>query len=301
MPKTKVFCCLMIIIFISEVPSGQTEQYYHQSDGCDWEGSGSHSDSERVVTPVYLRCSHGTIKWFSPRGGLRIVLKHGTSNKDFKGCIRMAKNVSSVRMYIEGHRKLHHLYSVDDGKHIDLLRCFVSNNGKVALFIESETTNILNDMVQLSYDLQSVSSKRDLLDEYEECRPCDDSQMISLFCTSDFIIQGTISSLFHNQELERSELTIRASSVIKDPVNNLFVINNSSSNDIANNHYGIIRYITLYRPLKCGTKAGSGTEFLFFGRWILGNPVISCAPKLTYWKHVKSKAMENGSYQCQLD
>jgi diacylglycerol kinase (ATP) len=286
--------------------------YNHQiSDLCDWEGSGSlEIDSDRVVVPVYLRCSHGTIKWFYPKGGLRVVLRHGTSNKNFRGCIRIARNTSdSVRMYIEGNQQLHKLYAFDDGKHIDLLRCFVSINGKIAIFVESEpsVTNDLNrDIVKFSYDLQSVSTKNELLEDYEECRPCDESEMLSSFCTSDFIIEGTINTLFHNKQLERSELTVRAHRIIKDPIDNSYTTignknsNNSASVDAVISHYGIVKYFNLYRPLKCGTKAGSGTEFLFFGRWILGNPVISCAPKLTYWKHVKSKALESGTNQCQL-
>lgn len=305
------YCTLVVVILhivmIVCVPINKNE-YHHNSDVCDWEGSGNqNTDSERVVVPVYLRCTHGTIKWIYPKGGLRVVLRHGTSNKDFRGCIRVAKNTSNVRMYIEGHRQLHKLYASDDGKHSDLLRCFVSNDGQIAIFLESEPWTSKNgrlnrDVVRFDYHLQSVSSQEELLHDYSECRPCDDLQLVSTFCTSDFIIEGTISSLYHNLELERSELTIRARKVIKDPVDyNINTLGNDSAKDLYNNsEYGIVKYFTLHRPLKCGTKAGSGTEFLFFGRWVLGNPVISCAPKIEYWKHVKSKAIESGLNQCQL-
>jgi len=289
-------------------PLQQLENHHHQhhsSDGCDWEGSGLRQESERVVVPVYLRCSHGSIKWHYPRGALRVVLRHGTSSKDFRGCIRVANNISSVRMYIEGHRKLHNLYSHDDGKHPDLLRCFVSNHGQIALYIEAEPPNIddlRHEIVAFSYALNSVSSQSALLNDYEECRPCDDHEMHTSFCTSDFIIQGTIMSLNHNKDLERTELHVKMTRVFKDPMDKAFVLKsgNFSSHDLFTSEYGIEKYFTLHRPLKCGTKAGTGTEFLFLGRWILGNPVIVCAPKVTYWKHVKSKAIDTGANQCEL-
>ena len=314
MPFYVSFCLIFWTLTLCSTticsPISYSSVNYHQiSDVCDWEGSGSiELDSDRAVVPVYLRCSHGTIKWFYPKGGLRVVLRYGTSNKNFRGCIRVARNTSnSVRMYIEGNQQLHKLYSYDDQKHIDLLRCFVSIDGKIAIFVESEPllTHDLNDkqIVKFSYDLQSVSSKQELISEDEECKPCDDNQMLSLYCTSDFIIEGTIHTLLHSNQLERSELTVRAHKIIKDPIDNTYQTlgqNNSVSVDAVMSRYGIVKYFTLHRPLKCQTKAGSGTEFLFMGRWLLGSPVISCAPKLSHWKHVKSRAQESGTNQCQL-
>lgn len=313
-PYYQTYCWLTLlftltIISTSSSPISYSASNYHQiSDTCDWEGSGSvEKESDRVVIPVYLRCSHGTIKWFYPKGGLRVVLLYGHSNKNFRGCIRVARNTSSsVRMYVEGNQQLHKLYSFDDGKDIDLLRCFVSINGKIAIFVESEPSLsadlIAKDVVKFSYDLQSVSSKEELISEDEECKPCDDNQMLSLFCTSDFIIEGTIHSLMHNKPLERSEVTVRAHRVIKDPLDNTYTTigQNTVSVDAIISGYGIVKYFTLHRPLKCQTRAGSGTEFLFMGRWLLNNPVITCAPKLSHWKQVKSKAIDSGANQCQL-
>ncbi|XP_054155144.1 meteorin-like protein [Oppia nitens] len=305
-----VWMTLLLIPSIKCLPVSYTALNYQQiSDVCDWEGSGSiETDSDRVIVPVYLRCSHGIVKWLYPKGGLRVVLKHGTSDKEFRGCIRVARNTSkSVRMYVEGNQQLHKLYAFDDNKDIDLLRCFVSNNGKIAIFVESEPSLsndlIYKDFVKFSYDLQSVSSKEELITDDEECKPCDDNQLLSQYCTSDFIIEGSINSLFHNKPLERSEVTVRAHRVIKDPVDNTYQTlghNNSVSVDAIISQYGIVKHYTIYRPLRCRTKAGSGTEFLFIGRWLLGSPVISCAPKLEHWKHVKSKALESGTNECQL-
>lgn len=314
-PYYKTWLTLVLtltIISTTSTPVSYSSTNYHQiSDVCDWEGSGSvEMESDRVVVPVYLRCSHGTIKWIYPKGGLRVVLLYGSSNKNFRGCIRVARNSSrSVRMYVEGNQQLHRLYSFDDGKHIDLLRCFVSINGKIAIFVESEPSLsndlIAGDVVKFSYDLQSVSSKEELISEDEECKPCDDEQMLSLFCTSDFLVEGTIHALMHNKPLERSEVTVRAHRVIKDPNDNTYTTfdRNSQSVDSVEaiiSSYGITKYFTLHRPLKCQTRAGSGTEFLFMGRWLLGNPVITCAPKLSHWNQVKKQAIESAANQCQL-
>jgi hypothetical protein len=148
-----------------------------------------------------------------------VVLRYSTSNREFRGCIRVARNTSrSVRLYVEGHKQLHPLYSYDDHKDVDLLRCFVSIGGQIAIFVESEPTLpndlIHKDIVQFSYDLQSVSSKEELMAEDQECKPCDDSQVLSLFCSSDIIIEGTIESLFHNQPLQRSDWRARQMSAI---------------------------------------------------------------------------------------
>ncbi|GFR22195.1 meteorin-like protein [Trichonephila clavata] len=118
-----------------------------------------------------------------------------------------------------------------------------------------------------------------------ECQPCSDEEILRSYCSSDFVIQGTVSALNHNVSTQTSELTIRTTSI---------------KIDSAHKSWANVKYVTLHRPLKCGTKAGMG-EFLFLGRWRLGHPIVHCAPRLSYWKEIRRKAIETKTNLCQLD
>ncbi|KAI1291806.1 Meteorin-like protein [Halotydeus destructor] len=266
------------------------------SDSCDWEGSGLYQKSaDRVVVPVYLRCSQGTVRWLYPTSALQITLRYGSHSGDFRGCIKVSRNVtSSVRVYVDGLREsLHKVYSVDDGQSPDLLRCFVSTKGQVSLYIEAEEHKhniVKHELFQFSYHLQPVHSKKALNDEADECRPCSDYEIHTAYCVSDFVIRGTISSMFNNKALQMTELSIKASEIKRD-----LMPTSANSTALAGKH------AVLYRPMKCHSKAGLHSEFLFIGHWVLGSPVIKCAPHMSYWKHVKSRAIALNANQCQLD
>ncbi|XP_076312186.1 meteorin-like protein isoform X1 [Tachypleus tridentatus] len=261
------------------------------SDICDWYGSGLLQE-EREVQSVYLRCGQGRIQWQYPRGALRLVLRHGFSGRDFFGCLRTDARFSGANIYVEGRRKLHILFTKTDGKHPDLFRCFTSNLGKVALYVEAEQTGngLHKEVASFSYDLQPASS-RSLRSEFQECRPCTEDELLQKFCTSDFVIQGTVDTLRHQNALQRSELEVRITRAYRKNDTSLLV---PKSTQLEPDH------IVLYRPLKCGTQAATGS-FLFLGRWILGIPVIQCAPRITEWQKVRRKAILHGKHQCQLN
>lgn len=122
-----------------------------------------YNEEERGVQPVYLRCSQGKVTWKYPRGGLRVVLRHGTQGKEFKGCLRAGQHFRGVRIYLEGHRRLHLLHSPDDGRHPELPRCFASRRGQAALYVEAEPVSnsvlLKRNVVEFTYDLQLKSSR----------------------------------------------------------------------------------------------------------------------------------------------
>lgn len=100
--------------------------------------------------------------------------------------------------------------------------------------------------------------------------------------------------MYQNELIQQTELTIHSHELVRDSEPKVF---NSTvvteENDI---HYiGIV-----YRPLHCGTKVGSG-EFLFIGRWRLGMPILTCAPRWTEWKRIRQKAIESENLDCLLD
>lgn len=275
-----VFSSLLIaVILILNLPQKVCGQ---SSDICDWVGSGLHQGVPKGVQPLYLRCTQGHIKWHYPRGALRALLRPPISN--FRGCIKVSANSTGARLYLEGQKRLYPLYKAGDGKSDELHRCFTSRKGQVALYVEADPPlDILKkDTMEFSYDL---TAQENLADDLEECRPCTDEEILHSFCISDFVVQGTVSSLNHNSAAQVSELIIRTTSIKKD--------NRQKSQWNA-------KHVTLHRPLKCGTKVGMG-EFLFLGRWQLGHPVIHCAPRLSHWKEIRRKSILDRTNQCQLD
>ncbi|XP_054720500.1 meteorin-like protein isoform X2 [Uloborus diversus] len=277
-----LFVFSTVFISIILILNNAREVCGHSSDACDWVGSGLHHRVPRGVQPLYLRCTRGHIKWHYPRGALRALLRPRLTN--FQGCIRVSANSTGARLFLEGEKRLYPLYRADDGKPEDYHRCFTSRRGQVALYIEADPPlDILRkDVVEFSYDLVP---QENLADDMEECRPCNDNEILAAYCTSDFIVQGTVSALSHNNAAQTSELSVRATAIKRD----------SPPKSWHNT-----KYVTLHRPLKCGTKAGMG-EFLFLGRWRLSKPVIHCAPRLSHWKEIRRKALAEGVNQCQLD
>ena len=274
------------------------------SDSCDWTASGlTDSPDDKSVVPIYLRCLEGNVKWRYPRSGLHVVLSR--SDSEFRGCIRISRNVTSkVRIFVEGISQLRTLYdpSRDDNSHPDQLRCFVSNHQRIALYLESIDHNEnlsfkKPQFFEFNYHLEPVASPKVLHDDMDICRPCSDEELTALYCSSDFILSGYIQSLRNDEQLKRTELSVRITDMKKDSLPSL--LRNGSYDTHQPKKQSQV--VVLHRPLKCHSKAGLGSEFLFLGRWILGNPVIKCAPKLSHWKHAKHRSIQSGSNQCKLE
>ncbi|GFQ93517.1 meteorin-like protein [Trichonephila clavata] len=265
-------------------------------DNCDWTGSGTLEMAlSRGVQPVYLRCNQGTIRWHYPQGALRIVLQSRSAGSPFSACIRRSKGSSGARIYLAGKKKLILIFNSEDP--VDLVRCVTSEEGRVTLYVEADPISDLlrRTTAEFSYHLKKVSrrSNESLADE---CQPCSEEQLLHHYCSSDFVLQGKVTNLFHNQRLQVTELTVRISKIHRANELQKFP---RISNDITET-VTPSKYVILQRPLKCGTKAGSG-EYLFLGKWILGNPSLDCVPRITEWKKVRRKALQEGSNQCLLN
>jgi hypothetical protein len=121
--------------------------------------STSASDGQgRGVTPVYLRCSQGHLEWVYPRGALRVLVRLGTSGRDFRGCVKVGSNFGGARIFLEAPRSLVPLFSVEDGAPVQLVRCFHSRGGQAALYVEAATskTDFTKEVASLTYDLEPL-------------------------------------------------------------------------------------------------------------------------------------------------
>uniref|UniRef100_A0A2R5L442 Putative secreted protein n=1 Tax=Ornithodoros turicata TaxID=34597 RepID=A0A2R5L442_9ACAR len=287
---------ILLVACVCLSRTSSVSAFYSSEGGCDWEGSGLHREtsaspmsnelrSSREVVPVYLRCDQGTIVWHYPRGALRVLLRHGTSGRDFRACVRVASNSSGAAIHLEGHRRLLPVFQGprEDGE--DTVRCFASYRGQVALFLEATPgPHLRRNTLRLWYHLTPVSSPRELLKDDTECRPCSDRELLHLYCSSDFVVEGNVSRLQHVTRRDVTEIHVRATRIHRS--------------DSTPRGSGDTMFL-LERPLKCGTRAGRGS-FLFVGQLVLGRSTLRCAPRLEHWKELRDRATRKGTAACAL-
>jgi hypothetical protein len=145
------------------------------------------------------------------------------------------------------------------------------------------------------------------------------------------VARGIITGVFNNEVLARSEVSTRVTTVYRQlqPVfkphnataleysmlqkehsdiemfsfvtNALLDSSSSTGGNTSQNSY-MHRYLygTLYVPIHCGAKHGPG-EFIFMGRFILDDPVLTCAPRIEDWLQARRMAAQDGSVQCLLE
>lgn len=170
---------------------------------------------------------------------------------------------------------------------------------------------------------------------FAECRPCSVKESLEMFCSSDFVARGFISSVYNDAQLERTLLKVRATRVIRqassvfqpvsrrsaslpkrkrrspltpkrlipipskwkgmDGVEEDLTDSEMDNSLLDDEHTG-----TLHVPLTCQVKHGSG-EFVFMGRKRLGDAVLWCAPRLEEWQQWVHQAQTDGSAQCRLE
>ncbi|XP_054718078.1 meteorin-like protein [Uloborus diversus] len=223
--RTMVVC---VIFSAAAVTSGPT------SDDCDWTGSGTPDMAlSRGVRPVYLRCNQGKVRWSYPQGALRIVLQHRPAGKEFVACVRRSNGSSGARIYVAGRKKLHRVFSPRDA--LGLVKCVASQRGQVALYVEADpvTDALRRATSEFSYHLKRRTG-RSIENDVDDCRPCSEEQLLRQYCSSDFVIQGEVASLFHNKPLQTTELTVRVSHVHRTNEQGKF----SSSSDFSTNKQG---------------------------------------------------------------
>jgi hypothetical protein len=143
------------------------------------------------------------------------------------------------------------------------------------------------------------------------------------------VARGIITGVFNNEVLARSEVSTRITTVYRQlqPVfkphnltafeystlrkehsdtemfsfgTNALVDSSPAGWNISQNSY-MQRYLygTLHVPIHCGAKHGPG-EFIFMGRFILDDPVLTCAPRIEDWLQARRLAIQDGSAQCSL-
>ncbi|XP_065161143.1 meteorin-like protein [Atheta coriaria] len=290
---------LLIIACMFAVVSGTI-----MGDECDWTGSGLTTISTKMgrgVTPVYLRCTSGRIKWLYPRGALRVLLRLPGQDREFRACIKIHPDVDKhvpARLFLEGPRSLLPLYSNDDGGN-KLTRCFNSKNNQVAIYVETVDGDAVEKRVaEFEYDLQPLPRGSKAFDPTEECRPCTSDELAHAFCTSDLVTRGTIHGIENDEDAETSQMAIKITKLIRHTTEDGddFDLETNSLNaptiDIDNE-------VVLNVAQRCGVSHGVG-EFVFMARRKLGELTLKCAPRLEDWAVLMHQLTAEDKAHCVL-
>ncbi|XP_022188480.2 meteorin-like protein [Nilaparvata lugens] len=288
---------------------------------CDWSGSGLGHNAERGVTPVYLRCGMGRVSWVYPGGALRVLLRLGSSGRQFRGCIKASPDFAGARLFLEGPRGLVPLLDPHPSPRV---QCFYSRHGQVALYMEAlhkSPATFPRQVAQFDYDLEAQprSPSPSYYDHTQECRPCTNEEMTHAFCSSDLVTRGIIRGVENLDDLKVSEITVKVTKHLRESTPDEL---SSLAEDLASNEIDRTQSTTdgdkhkdrtqstsdtdkhnvtvrLQVPQHCGARHGAG-EFVFMARRKLGDLVLRCAPRLEDWIDVVRSENAKGSAHCLL-
>ncbi|XP_039754572.1 meteorin-like protein [Pararge aegeria] len=306
-------------------------------DQCDWNGSGLESNTERGVTPVYLRCREGSVSWLYPRGALRLLFKPPlpAEERDFRVCVRVIRRPDPpdffqslqlneteaaerfpARIFVEGVRRLVPLYAPDDGD-VRELRCFRSRHGQAALYVEAEPEEGPKRRVAIfRYEARPLV-RRHYDPATADCRPCSDSELEMAFCTSDLVSRGMMVGSEQREDLDTTQLTWRLTKLIRATaagdtgdfddddeyyrydIDNSIEHKNRRTHKHARSRKARGMHTHVHVSAACGAAAGAG-EFFLMARRRLGKYTLVCAPRLHDWKLLVERRNAEGTAHCFL-
>ncbi|CAH0765431.1 unnamed protein product [Bemisia tabaci] len=313
--------CVLLVLCVLQLVSHI--QGSIMGEECDWSGSGlpggGKSGGGRGVTPVYLRCSEGAISWSYPRGALRVLLRLGSTGRDFRGCIKVAPSFAGARLFLEGARSLTPLFTPDDGADPRLVRCFHSSHAQAAIYVESEVGEgpvkmFPKQMAAFSYDLEPLSKRHpggSVYDITDDCKPCSNEELTQAFCSSDLVVNGWIGLIENKYELEVSEMSVRVAKYLRRSM-----VDTDEGHpleappDVTERNYPARRdhpnlidggeedeKVLIQVAAHCRIKPSDGGQFIFMARKRLGDYKLVCAPRLSEWKALlTSEAVRNGAH-----
>ncbi|XP_033117274.1 meteorin-like protein [Anneissia japonica] len=291
-------CLLYLLIVFSLIVSGNCK---YSSDECDWRGAGLTEESSlRTVKQLYLQCSRGRIEWRYPSGAIRITLQYSPKGTEFRACIKPSLRSQGANIYTDVPQQLQLLIadkstSLDSSmtlnsnqeKNSQETHCFHSINGKAAIFIEATPNMLASKMVtELEYSLEPIVPELEQ-DPLSDCRPCNDSELIRAFCSSDFVIKSQMREVAHD--------TFSKESFIDLAVSHVFRQRDEVFRPAKHSRYSGI----VVTPLKCGVRQGDG-HFLMTGSIVLGKARLGCAPRFPQFRRIAKAMTEKGLNDCDL-
>lgn len=271
----------------------------HQCDQCDCIISAN--DATRGVHLTTLTCKDGSITWYNPTGALRLELRPERT-EDFRACFVLdsgdvklkvsreaelsinSKSPSQRSQFIMNDHNLQTL-SKSTGRSKELC---IDVKTSVILYLESEVSeDIASKRVVFQYDITTGSQPDE--SSIEECRPCSEDEILKAYCSSDFVVVGSMESVVHMEEIEKTKIDVHVSQIIRQ-----------TGLHFTRPRRDAALQGTILAPRKCGVVKGNGL-FLMTGRVRLGQLTMGCAPYLHEWESIVNRAELEGRMECSRD
>ncbi|KAL4240234.1 hypothetical protein ACF0H5_001028 [Mactra antiquata] len=287
--------CMMLVLLLQVNLSTQL-----QCEQCDCIISGNNED--RGVHMTTLTCTEGGITWYNPNGALSLELRPERPG-NYRTCYKVDSGDVKILISREGELNVnskspdqrskflmndHNLQtiSITEGKSHEI--CVEAMNS-VVLYLEPEyKENIGYQKILFQYDSAKIPEHEE--PSIEDCRPCSEDEILKAYCSSDFVVVGSMNDVQHKDEIEKTHIIVDVSQIIRQ----------------TGSHFNRLRrdspYLqgTIVAPRKCGIAKGDGT-FLMTGRVRLGDLTMGCAPYIDEWETIVTKAELEGRLQCTRD
>ncbi|XP_071965053.1 meteorin-like protein [Antedon mediterranea] len=267
----------------------------YSSDECDWKGAGlSDESSMRSVKNLYLQCTRGRITWRYPSGAIHIALQYSPKGTEFRVCLKPSLTNRGANIYTEVAQQLQLLIAdqnsatnLNQEKNLQETHCFHSINGKAAIFIEAMPNILASKLVtEFEYSLDPLVQEVEQ-DPLSDCRPCNDTELIRAFCSSDFVIKSQMREVAHDKFSKESFIDLGVSHVFRQRDEVFRPAKHSR-------YSGVV-----VTPLKCGVRQGEG-HFLMTGSIVLGRARLGCAPRFSQFRRIAKEMTERGLNDCDL-
>lgn len=271
----------------------------HTCEQCDCTISAT--DANKGVHLTTLTCMDGSVTWYNPIGALRVELRPEMPGK-FQSCFIVETGDLKLKVSREAELNINSKSPSERNQFIlndNNLQPLVTSRGKsnevciqatnsVILYLEPEVDETLESKrVVFRYDLVYVPKVEK--SPIEECRPCSEYELLKAYCSSDFVIVGSMESVNHNDEIAKTKIDIEVAQIIRSSGDHFSRLKRDSA-----------LQGTITAPRKCGVSKGDGL-FLMTGRVRLGELTMGCAPYLDEWETIVNKAQLEGRLECARD
>lgn len=271
----------------------------HQCEQCDCIVSSD--DATRGVHLTTLTCMDGSVTWYNPTGALRIELRPERPGH-FRSCFVVDSGDVKLKVSREADLDIntkspsqrtrfilndHNLQTLITSKGKSNEVCIQATNS-VILYFEPEVDSRLGyQKIFFQYDTTFTPEVEK--SSIEECRPCSEEEILKAYCSSDFVVVGSMESVNHHDDIGKTKIEVEVAQIIRH----------------TGSHFSRLRRDsplrgTILAPRKCGVTKGDGL-FLMTGRVRLGELTMGCAPYLDEWESIVSRAELEGRMECTKD
>lgn len=289
---------LVIVLFTANFIGLSSQEV---CNGCDCTIS-EDFDGPPGVRYSKLTCHEGSVTWYNPVGALRLELSP-TLTKAFRFCFVMETGNAMIKVSKESDDAINTKSPPQRSQYIlndSNLKTIVTASGAskeycmtseepIVLYIEPELTEHLGyQKVFFQYDITPLSEVKE--PSIEDCRPCSDAEILRAFCSSDFVIVGSMDSVENVEDSDKTHIEVAVSQIIRQRGSHFHRHRRDSST--------LQGLIVTHK--KCGVVRGDGL-FLMTGKIRFGELKLGCAPYHHEWETLVRAAESDGRMECSRD